>query len=472
MKGIAFKIFIAWVWLCSLNTFAQQAQDTLVMDFREYLGYVKKFHPVAKQANLVLNSAEANLLKARGGFDPKIEVDYSQKEFKNTEYYDILNATFKIPTWFGIELKANFEQNEGVYLNPERTVPDDGLYSAGVSVPVAQGLFINDRMATLKKAKAFRQQSMADRDLLINDILYNASLAYFNWLQAYQESLLYQDFLDNALQRFRGIKKSAEAGDKAAIDTVEAKIAYQNRNLGLSQAQLNLTKARLELSNFLWIANNVPVELRPSVIPDLDLKRSIDIAFEVEGRLLSDINLQNHPKLQSLNYKIEGLDVDRRLKANKLLPYIGLEYNFLTETPDIGDSYITDNYKAGVTFKFPLFLRKERGDLRLAKNKLQDKEYEFLSTELEIKNKISAVFAEIESLVEQTNLIEDIVQNYNKLLNAETRKFSFGESSIFLINSRENSLIDSQLKNIQIQNKWLEAKAKLFKTLSINPSNL
>ena len=472
MKGIAFKIFITWVWLCSLNTFAQQAQDTLVMDFREYLGYVKKFHPVAKQANLVLNSAEANLLKARGGFDPKIEVDYSQKEFKNTEYYDILNATFKIPTWFGIELKANFEQNEGVYLNPERTVPDDGLYSAGISVPVAQGLFINDRMATLKKAKAFRQQSMADRDLLINDILYNASLAYFNWLQAYQESLLYQDFLDNAWQRFRGIKKSAEAGDKAAIDTVEAKIAYQNRNLGLSQAQLNLTKARLELSNFLWIANNVPVELRPSVIPDLDLKRSIDIAFEVEGRLLSDINLQNHPKLQSLNYKIEGLDVDRRLKANKLLPYIGLEYNFLTETPDIGDSYITDNYKAGVTFKFPLFLRKERGDLRLAKNKLQDKEYEFLSTELEIKNKISAVFAEIESLVEQTNLIEDIVQNYNKLLNAETRKFSFGESSIFLINSRENSLIDSQLKNIQIQNKWLEAKAKLFKTLSINPSNL
>ena len=472
MKEIAFRVFVAGIWLCSLNSFAQQLQDTLVMDFREYLGYVKKFHPVAKQADLVLNSAEANLLKARGGFDPKIEVDYSQKEFKDTEYYDILNATFKIPTWFGIELKGNFEQNEGVYLNPERTVPDDGLFSAGISVPVAQGLFINDRMATLKKAKAFRQQSMADRDLLINDILYNASLAYFNWLQAYQESLLYQDFLDNALQRFRGIKKSAEAGDKATIDTVEAKIAYQNRNLGLSQAQLNLTKARLELSNFLWIGNNVPVELRPSVIPDLDLKNSIDIAFEVEGRLLSDINLENHPKLQSLNYKIEGLDVDRRLKANKLLPYIGLEYNFLTETPDIGNSYVTDNYKAGITFNFPLFLRKERGDLRLAKNKLQDKEYEFFSTELEIKNKINAVFAEIESLGEQTSLIEDIVQNYNQLLNAETRKFSFGESSIFLINARERSLIDSQLKNIQIQNKWLEAKAKLFKTLSINPSNL
>lgn len=472
MKEITFTILVLVSLLYSRVAYAQKAQDTLVMDFKEYLGYVKKYHPVAKQANLVLNSAEAYLLKARGGFDPKIEVDYNQKEFKSTEYYDILNATFKIPTWFGIELKGNFEQNEGVYLNPERTVPNDGLYSAGISVPVAQGLLINDRMATLKKAKAYKKQSLADRDLLINNILYDASLAYFNWLQAYQENLLYQDFLDNALQRFQGIKKSAEAGDKAIIDTVEAKIAYQNRNLSLSQARLNLTKARLELSNFLWLGNNVPVELRSTVVPDLELRNSVDIALEVDGRLLNDISLQDHPKLQSLNYKIRGLDIDRKLKANKLLPYIGLEYNFLTETPDIGNSFVTSNYKAGITFNFPLFLRKERGDLRLAKNKLQDTEYELLSTELQIKNKIVAVFAEIEALHEQTNLIEDIVANYNQLLNAETRKFSFGESSIFLINSREKSLIDSRLKNIKLQNKWLEAKAKLFKTLSINPSNI
>ena len=52
-------------------------------------------------------------MKARGGFDPKIEVDYDRKEFKETEYWDRLNATFKIPTYFGIELKGNFEQNEG-----------------------------------------------------------------------------------------------------------------------------------------------------------------------------------------------------------------------------------------------------------------------------------------------------------------------------------------------------------------------
>jgi hypothetical protein len=59
-----------------------------------------------------------NLMMARGGFDPKIEVDFSKKQFKDTEYYSIPNSSFKIPTWYGIEIKAGFDNNEGVYLNP------------------------------------------------------------------------------------------------------------------------------------------------------------------------------------------------------------------------------------------------------------------------------------------------------------------------------------------------------------------
>jgi hypothetical protein len=47
----------------------------------------------------------------------------------------------------------SFEQNEGYYLNPENTVPNTGLASIGISVPLGQGLFINQRMADLRKAK-------------------------------------------------------------------------------------------------------------------------------------------------------------------------------------------------------------------------------------------------------------------------------------------------------------------------------
>ncbi|MEJ1221172.1 TolC family protein [Sediminicola sp. 1XM1-17] len=449
-----------------------QDQDTVVLKFREYLGYVKKYHPIAKQAELALATGQANLMRARGGFDPKIEVDFDQKDFKGTNYYDKLNAAFKIPTWYGIELKGTFEQNDGTFLNPESTVPDDGLYSAGISLSLGQGFWINERMSTLKQAKLFREQSKADRDLLINQILFKASIAYFDWLQAYNDMEIFKNFFENAQIRFEGVRKSALAGDKAAIDTVEAKIVVQDRALGLEQAKVRFMNKSLELSNFLWLSDNIPVELQPNVVPDADLSDDIDTTLEIMGMPLDSFSMDNHPKLRSLNFKIEGLEVDKRFKANKLLPKIDLEYNFLTETPELINSLETENYKGGINFQLPLFLRKERGDLKLAKFKLQDAQYELDNAEIELKNKIIAIYRELESFEIQNKLIADMVDNYETLLQAEERKFSFGESSLFLINSRESKLIDSELKQNQVQNKFFTTKAKLFNSLAVNPENL
>ncbi len=466
------KNYLFYVLFFIVTSICSQENDNVALKFKEYLGYVKKYHPVAKQAQLNIGIGQAKLMKARGGFDPKLEIDYDRKKFKGLEYYDLLNATFKVPTWYGIEFKGGFEQNDGDFLNPQNSVPQDGLFNAGISIPVGQGLVINDRMATLRKAKFFREQTKADRDILINTILYDASLAYFDWLKAYNEKEIYDSFLKNAKIRFEGIKKSVLLGDKAAIDTVEAKITFQNRALSLEQAKVKLTKQSLILSNFLWFENNIPVELQPNVIPDPNVETDIDVTLEIEGSPLSDFTLENHPKLKSLNYKIEGLEIDRKLKANKLLPKIDLEYNFLTETPEVSRSFTTAEYKGGVSFRFPLFLRKERGDLKLAKYKVQDAEFELETTQLQIKNKVIGIYAELESFTTQNQLIATIVTDYNTLLAAEERKFSFGESSLFLINSRERSLINAKLKSVEVQNKFFKAKAKLFNSLAVNPQSL
>ena len=82
---------------------------------------------MVKSANLEVNSAQTNLMMARGGFDPKIEVDFDKKQFKDSQYYSLLNSSFKIPTWYGIEVKAGFDNSEGVFLNPQNTLPNQGL---------------------------------------------------------------------------------------------------------------------------------------------------------------------------------------------------------------------------------------------------------------------------------------------------------------------------------------------------------
>ena len=107
-------------------------------------------------------------------------MDFDKKQFKDKEYYSVLNSSFKIPTCYGIEVKAGFDNNDGVYLNPQNTVPESGFDVAWIAVPIAQGLFINQRMADLRKAKAQIRLSQSERDLECIQVIYDASIAYFN----------------------------------------------------------------------------------------------------------------------------------------------------------------------------------------------------------------------------------------------------------------------------------------------------
>jgi len=448
---------------------AQTEELSNVLRFDEYLGYVKAYHPIVKQAELVIDESQAKLMKSRGAFDPKFEVDYDRKKFKGTEYFDRLNGTFKIPTWFGVELKATFEENTGDFLNPEAFVPDDGLYSAGVAVPLGRGFLINDRMASLKQARLFREQAKADRDIFVNNILFEASLVYFKWLQAYNELKLFENFLVNAEIRYRGIERGVELGEYAGIDATEARIAFNSRKLSLEQSRVKLMKASLELSTFLWLENNTPIELQPNVIPDVNTEPIIDATFNINQLQEDQAVIEAHPKMVSLDYKIQGLEVDTRLKANRLLPRIDVEYNFLTEVPEIARSLNTAEYKGGLNISFPLFLRKERGDLKLAKIKLSDTEFERDAIRVNLQNKIDALKQELDSYVTQNDITLQMVTDSEQMLNAEERKFQLGESSLFLVNSRESKLIENQLKAISIQNKFFNTKAKLFNSLAVNP---
>ncbi len=461
---------IVWVgvFLIAGTTRAQVSEKPLdsVLTFQEYLGYVKQYHPLVKQANLQLSVGEANLLSARGSFDPKIEVDYDRKKFKGTEYYDQLNAAFKIPTWYGIEFKGNFEENTGTFLDPSLTVPQDGLYSAGVSFSLAQGLLINDRMADLKKAKFFLNQTEAERDLLVNNIIFEASKAYFEWVEAYNEQEIYERFLSNAQVRFEGVKRSVDEGDKAAIDSTEARITLQTRKLNMEAAQLKRRKAALKASNYVWV-DEVPVVINDGMIPLPPSQTVVQSSLFLEGITASENVFSNHPKLRSIDAKVASLEVDRFLKRNKLLPKVDLQYNFLTPDGDQLNSFNTANYKAGLQLSFPLFLRKERGDLKLTTLKLQDANFERDATSFALQNKINSVRLEITSLQSQNQLVSEIVRDYTTLVAAEERKFQLGESSLFLVNAREQKLIEASLKANELLVKFLNANAGLYNVLGI-----
>jgi outer membrane protein TolC len=443
-----------------------QKKNIKEFSYNEYLGYVKKFHPLVKQANLKLNEAQALLMKSRGAFDPKLEAEYNEKQFSNKNYYSIFNGSFKIPTWYGIELKAAFDNNEGIYVNPDMTLPNSGLTSLGITVPIGQGLFINQRMADLKNAKLQQTVNEAERNIEATDVLHKASLAYFEWKKNFSEVTLYEDYLKNATIRYKGVLKLIEQGDKPGIDSTEAGITVKSRRLNLESSKLKLQKSRLELSNYLWLENNVPIELDENLLPEITLSNTIKNTLEINN--LIDFKIENHPKINALSTKIDILKTEQKLSANMMLPKLDLSYNYISE-PSAFENYRFEDYKVGVNFSFPIFLRKERAKLKLAKLKVQDSEFTLVSERVSLKNKIEAQQVEIASLERQININVELVNSYNTMLSGEERLFTLGESSLFLINSRENSLVSSQINVLKLENEFYNSIVNLYKTIA-NPN--
>ena len=66
-----------------------QDDNNLVLTEEQYLQLVKTQHPVFRQAFLLRTRAEAEQLKARGAFDPKLFGDVEQKSYDQKNYFTL-----------------------------------------------------------------------------------------------------------------------------------------------------------------------------------------------------------------------------------------------------------------------------------------------------------------------------------------------------------------------------------------------
>ncbi len=447
------KRLIIILLVLSFNLSAQTEVANL-LTFDAFMDRVKIHHPLAVQADLRLDKGDAQLRKERGNFDPKVFSDVSQKYFSDKQYYSVINSGLKIPTWYGIEFKGGYTENDGVFLNPQNSTPGAGLWYAGISVPVGQGLFIDKRRAALKKAKIYQESTTAERDLLYNELLYDAGKVYWNWFENYNTIKVYENALEIGQERFEAVKQAAALGDKPSIDTVEASIQVQNRMLKLQEAQLNYKNATAMLSVYLWVDGIVPLEVdeitRPIESKDLSI-----VTAKKELKDALDSLTTRHPLLQQYQYKVDQLKVDKKWKQEQIKPQLNLKYNAINKPVgnDAFANYNMNNYTWGVEFNMPIFLRKERGALELAKLKINDAELELVAKQAAINYKAIAALNNLETTQQQITLYARTVNDYSKLLKGERRMFDAGESSLFMVNSRELGYIKTQIKYIQLLTK-------------------
>lgn len=445
-------------------------EETKTIDFDYYMSVVKSHHPIARAAQLQIEKGNAEVRTARGYFDPKLDAGIKQKYFDGKEYYDLSDGKLKIPTWFGVEFEGGYEQNEGIFLNPQNNVPNAGLWYAGISVPLGEGLFIDKRRAMLRKAQIFQQSTTAERDKLLNELFYESAKAYWDWFEAYNKLSIFQEALELANARFEFVKTSARVGDSPNIDTLESSIQVQNRQLFLQQAQLEFANQTANLSVFLWLEGSIPLQIETGSIPQL----SNDImATEVDNALFSQIDtlINNHPEILLYQFKLDKLNIEERWRREQIKPDLNLKYNPIAEAVDNNplSEYSVNNYTWGLQFSFPLFLRKERGQLNFIKLEQQETTLEYELKRQSLVNKARMALNDWSTSKDLHDLYSQTTTDYFGLLSGERRLFEIGESSLFLVNRRELGYINARLKLLELLTKNQKAQAKTAFALGILP---
>ena len=448
------KFLIVALIAFAVKSFAQNAS---LPGYNEFVSGIVQNNPLSKRAGNENKYAALQLKASRGNYDPVLSGNYDQKQFDGSNYFTTLNSELRQPIFSNQHLKFGYDYGVGQNLNPELKTPSRGLPYMGLEVGILQGLIIDKRRAEVLKSREYINYFSAEQQVQLNNLLFESSQRYFEWLFTAKQIALNNYFMDAARLRLEGIEALANIGERATVDTIEAAIFYQTRLLDLQSAQMNNLKSTNDLAIFIW-QDNAPASLSINFQASDSLETYYNKAKSALAENLNVLEIKN-PILLRYNALQNVLDVDVRLKREMIKPILNVKYNFLSNgTAAVNPLFSNNNYKWGINMSFPLLLRNPRNEYRMSQIASQNNNLELLNKTNELNFKVNALKQTISILAQQLLNAERSVSYSKLLLDAEKLKFKNGESSIFMLNTRENKLLESELK-------FAEYKLSFIKTV-------
>lgn len=447
-----------WTLLVMCIHLDMQSQAVLT-DYNSFIQKVKDENPLINQAENTTLLANYQWIAAKGAFDPKINSGSSQKSLDGTKYYTVHEAGLKQQLYTSQFLKAGYDYQFGPYINPENKTSQYGLPYAGIEVSLLQGLQIDSRRADLQKAGYLKEYLNAESVLQKNEILFRASQQYTDLLYTLRLQKLGEQFTALASDRLNFLKELANIGERAAIDTIEASILLQTRQLELQGYGLDLIKKYNDIKTITALDQNSVVLADTSGVEfDLLYEKAKNAA--TSRMLIQEIS---NPILVQYEYKNKIADTDKRLKREMIKPVLDVSYNLLHASNGAWDNPVSvNNYKWSAQFSMPLFLRKSRNEYKMAKIYQDNIQLEQNNYARQLKNKRENAVSAILLLQQQIKLAQENNEFNRRLVEAERLKFDNGESTLFLLNQRETKWLESSAKLLELKLKFLKAAFELI----------
>ncbi|TXF90442.1 TolC family protein [Neolewinella aurantiaca] len=421
-----------------LTTFTAPASAQNILSLEEVKAWVMSNHPLAQTADAVEERGIAEALASRAALDPKIDIAYDRKDFKGTEYYDYGKAEVSWQSPYALKIAGGYQVAEGTYLNAERTLPEQGQAYLALKLPLLRGLLTDETRIGLRKGELAADRQRAAADVIRNDLRYDLRVRYLEWAFTDASVILNEEIEAALQQRLVDYRQLVRQGDKPAVDTLEATVYLGLQRQAVAAARVDRDLAGQALAELYW-------PLTPNDSPE---------AFPVSVGPLPDTSaLARHPQLTELSLALADARLSLELKNEARKPTLNLEYYLLGDGFDLPetDNVLSEAYKMGLTASYPLLNRKARAGAQLAQLKVVESGNKLTDKSQALRTKALAYRQAIEDYTSQIASGELLADQAARLLAAEQELFALGESTQFLVNTRQQALLKARLSVVKLR---------------------
>ena len=433
--------FWSFFMLMSFSCFSQKTQP---LTLEAVLLSVSRCYPQIKIARLEINKTHGEYMSALGKFDPSLRLNSASQPVGGyiNNYGD---TELNIPTFYnGVKLFGGYRNGQGnwpIYYQNYLT-NSGGEYRAGLSLPLLRDRLIDkERAGLLTKAEKIRMKQQDAAVTKIN-VYQEAIKAYWQWVQAGWQVETFKQLKFLAEKRQAAIVNQANQGDLPKLAIAENSQQIVQREQLLNQGKMIYEQARINLSLYY---RDKKGNLEPPLSRELP-SDILELSVHPADGLLQ---LKQHPALRKLQNYSNIIKLKHTLAKNELLPNLdATAYTFKQNGVGGYPLLIPQAAMVGVSFKFPLLQREAKGKVMSARNELQQITTEKKFVFDQLKNQLSNLYIGINRYHQQLDLLNKELNLAKQVQYGETQKFYEGDSTLFLVNQREQATVQVRLNSI------------------------
>ena len=423
--------------------------SSAVLQLDDVLAATLTHHPALKAERQEKVAADADLLSAKGAFDPSFKADalsYVTGGYTGNYGSAYVEQPLEL---YGSKLIGGYRIGDGtfpIYDNWYET-NSSGEAGLGVEVPLLRDGPIDRRRAHI--GKAVSGQALADS--LVEqrriELARAAALTYWDWTAARNKVKVYRTLLADAEERDRQIAERVARGDLPEFDRVDNQRAVLQRKAQLLAAERGVKNAEYALSLYFRDPSAQPQNIER--FQSLDkIPLPLFVPVHISGDPVAEAT-EARPEFKNIKAQHEQNKLELTLARNQVLPRLDLRV-FSYNDYGTGDPKREEpEVKAGVRIEIPLATRTQQG--RIDYYESRQKKLEFTETFLRerIRTDVQDALNALDIAKSRVEVVAQEVSAAEDLARGELKRFNMGDSNLIFVNLREQNSADAKVREIE-----------------------